>query len=256
MKNIKTITEYFSQSPNLIDDIKKYLVTEDFLDGEEEFESLYGSDLESAWIDFSDSQELGDCQNIVSSISKKFPQVKRVFGEIEVDEPYVDGWGDSQNLETHHWATLNGKIYDFSKGTLRDAIQWEDVYDVEVEGEEWRYNIGVSESFQSNQTFTPQYILNYINDLHQSGWEGKRFEDPEWINSHVHFTLEKVNLNDRNIKWNFGQHPPIVKKYSKLGADIPPIVIDSNGYLIDGTHRAGSAKMLGLNSIMAYIGHN
>ncbi len=40
---------------------------------------------------------------------------------------------------THHWITINGKIFDFSKGTLRDYIT-DDVYVVNVDGEEWRYN--------------------------------------------------------------------------------------------------------------------
>jgi hypothetical protein len=42
---------------------------------------------------------------------------------------------------THHWITINDKIYDFSKGTLRDYITWDDVYDVNVEGDKWRYNL-------------------------------------------------------------------------------------------------------------------
>ena len=43
-------------------------------------------------------------------------------------------------LMTHHWITINGKIYDFSKGTLLNYINWDDVYDVNTDGDEWRYN--------------------------------------------------------------------------------------------------------------------
>ena len=52
----------------------------------------------------------------------------------------IDEYGDEQTLMTHHWIIINGRIYDFSKGTLRDYINWDDVYDVNVDGDEWRYN--------------------------------------------------------------------------------------------------------------------
>lgn len=108
---------------------------------EEEFNELYDGDLDLAWKSFVDNQENGDCQGIVSTIIYEFKTVKKVFGEIEVDEPYIDDYGDEQTLMTHHWITINDKIYDFSKGTLRDYITWDDVYDVNVEGDKWRYNL-------------------------------------------------------------------------------------------------------------------
>lgn len=106
---------------------------------DEEFNKLYNGDLNLAWENFVDNQENGDCQGIVSAIIHEFKTVKKVFGEIEVDEPYIDEYGDEQTLMTHHWITINDKIYDFSKGTLRDYITWDDIYDVNVEGDEWRY---------------------------------------------------------------------------------------------------------------------
>ena len=107
---------------------------------EDEFNELYNGDLDLAWENFVDNQENGDCQDIVSTIIYDFKTVKKVFGEIEIDEPYIDEDGDEQTLMTHHWITINDKIYDFSKGTLRDYITWDDVYDVNVEGDEWRYD--------------------------------------------------------------------------------------------------------------------
>jgi ParB-like chromosome segregation protein Spo0J len=46
----------------------------------------------------------------------------------------------------------------------------------------------------------------------------------------------------------------VVKQYSKLETTIPPIVIGSNGYIIDGTHRAGAAKQKGDTTIKAFVG--
>lgn len=138
-----TIREYLneqhSNDTDLINMIKKSLIMETLVD-EEEFNEIYNGDLELAWKKFVDQQENGDCQGIVSNIIMDFKNVNKVFGEIEVDEPYIDEYGDEQILITHHWVTINGKIYDFSKGTLTDYINWDDVYDVNVEGDEWRYN--------------------------------------------------------------------------------------------------------------------
>jgi hypothetical protein len=136
MKFIREFNKY--NNDILINDIKKSLIMENLVD-EEEFQEKYDSNWYIAWIEFVDNQENGDCQGIVSSIVNDFPIVKKCFGEIEVDEPYIDEWGDEQKLMTHHWIQINDEIYDFSKGTLRDYITWSDIYNVEVE-DEWRYN--------------------------------------------------------------------------------------------------------------------
>ena len=96
---------------------------------------------------------------------------------------------------------------------------------------------------------SPEWIYNYVNSLHRKGWEKSSFDDKEWIMSDAYYQLERISLNDPKVKWNF--KPAI---YSKLTTEIPPIVISSNGYIIDGMHRAGTAKILGLKEIDAYIG--
>lgn len=137
-KRFKDFISENIQNEKLIQFIKESLVMDTLVD-EEEFNELYNGDLELAWKHFVDDQENGDCQGIVASIINGFGSVKKVFGEIKVDESYTDEWGEDQTLMTHHWIEIDGKIYDFSKGTLRDYIQWIDIYDVLVYGEEWRY---------------------------------------------------------------------------------------------------------------------
>jgi len=148
MKDLKyfiktTLREFLNENvqntEELIQQIKKSLIMETLVD-EYEFNELYNGDWDLAWENFVDNQENGDCQGIVSNIIHDFKNVKKVFGEIEVDEPYIDEYGDEQTLMTHHWITINGKIYDFSKGTLSNYINWDDVYDVNTDGDEWRYN--------------------------------------------------------------------------------------------------------------------
>ena len=110
------------------------------------------------------------------------------------------------------------------------------------------------ESF--TKKYEPSYIYDYINDLHKKGWEDKEYEDKEWIMSHDYFILKEVDLSDQTIKWNWGQHPPVISKYSKLETEQPPIVIGSNNYIIDGTHRAGTSKSKGDDKIKAFVGVN
>ena len=104
----------------------------------------YSDDVELAWVDLVDSQELGQCQSVVSSIQllakeRKWSNIKPRFGEIEIEYPYIDENGDEQNYMTHHWITIDGVIYEFSKGSLKNYIDWTDLYSIESEGAK-KYN--------------------------------------------------------------------------------------------------------------------
>jgi hypothetical protein len=107
-----------SYSTNLVEEIKKYLCTQ--------------YDCQS-WEDFVDGQENGDCQLIVSYIASEFPSVKKCFGEIERDIPYIDEDDEEQILQVHHWVEISGRYFDFSKGTLKDCINFEHIYDPYVD---------------------------------------------------------------------------------------------------------------------------
>ena len=121
------IEDFQGYDDQIIRLVKETLINEDNFD-------------EDTWENFVDNQLMGDCQLIVSFIKYNFPHIKKVFGEIEVDEPYIDKYGKEQVLMTHHWVDINGHICDFSKGTLIDYINWDDKYDPCIDDEEWRYN--------------------------------------------------------------------------------------------------------------------
>lgn len=105
---------------NLIEKIKNYLTSSEGYD---------------TWKEFVDNQDLGSCQTIVYDIKRNFPMVKKVFGEIDIEEPYIDEDGEEQYKMTHHWVEINNKIYDFAKGSLKGYISFYDKYDPEVEDE-------------------------------------------------------------------------------------------------------------------------
>jgi len=56
-----------------------------------------------------------------------------VFGEIDIEEPYFDEDGEEQYSMTHHWIRIGNNFFDFSKGTLKDYISFNDIYDPQVE---------------------------------------------------------------------------------------------------------------------------
>ena len=138
-----TYTQYITEGSlsiqEIVHEIQRRLIFENLVD-EEEFNERFES-FEEAWKNFVDNQEIGDCQEICSPINfKGLSNVKSHFGEIEVDEPSTDFEDGKENyMFTHHWLSIDGQIYEFSKGTLKNNIEWDDLYGVENEGE-YRYN--------------------------------------------------------------------------------------------------------------------
>jgi hypothetical protein len=134
MKYIKRF-KTFENSNNIsteeiISLIQKHIV-------EENYENEYT--LDEGWHKFIDNQEMGDCQGIVSGIimfaknNAWSDRVKKHFGHITTDEPSIDEDGEENYEFTHHWVTIDDKIVEFSKGTLRDYIEWDNLYDIDPE---------------------------------------------------------------------------------------------------------------------------
>ncbi len=115
----------------------------------------------------------------------------------------------------------------------------------------WKIKNKINENLNNLVKISPSSVFSYINKLHKNGWEQRKYEDKEWVLSHEYFVEEEISLDDPRVKWTF-KHP----LYSDLSTDFPPIVVGSNGYIMDGTHRAGSAKERGDKTIRAYIGVN
>lgn len=137
------------ETKEIILEIKKILLFDYY--GEDDINESYLGDIELAWKDFIDNQEMGDCQYICNSL-KNINGVQLVFGEIEVDYPsyeeseeydldeddYVETEKENYFF-THHWVLINNYIFEFSKGTLKDNIDWVDLYSVDPEITE-KYN--------------------------------------------------------------------------------------------------------------------
>src|SRR3990172_7909785 len=81
---------------------------------------------EDSFADFVDHQKLRDCQEITEFImTLKISNIKHVIGEIKVDNPYYDSESNKYSYKmVHHWILFNNIVLDFSKGTLKDFIDF------------------------------------------------------------------------------------------------------------------------------------
>jgi hypothetical protein len=96
-------------------------------------------------------------------------------------------------------------------------------------------------------------IVDFVSKLHRLGWEKKSFEDSERILQGQTYVLVDVEFANPNVKWIEGQHYPVIKEYAQMKGEIPPIVIDTEGYIVDGFHRVGAVRARKHKSIKAYV---
>lgn len=124
LSEFKLIKESYQDEQKFISLIKKYLLEQNDYD---------------TWEEFIDSQEMGDCQGIVANIIDEYKDLAnsfghklvKCFGHIKIDEPvWIADEEEYNDLFTHHWVTFDGNILDFSKGTLKDYIEWNALYTV------------------------------------------------------------------------------------------------------------------------------
>ncbi len=90
------------------------------------------------WEEFVDNQKLGDSYSIVYKLEEICKNndltVDICFGELEIENEYYNN-NNNEYIDrfAHHWVEMNGRIIDFSKGTVKEYIQWNNLYSVESE---------------------------------------------------------------------------------------------------------------------------
>ena len=103
------------------------------------------------------------------------------------------------------------------------------------------------------------HVLAYVNSIHHD------FNIPKTILTHPQWRKTRVPLNKLHIPDEEGEdlEDPYnrvqmidydqVKSVDRHYIESHPIVVDSNGHIIDGNHRAIAAKLGGMFDIPAYI---
>lgn len=125
-----------------------------------------------------------------------------------------------------------------------------------------------SEFLAENKQATAKQVLAYINQTHHEPMTAKLATavqaHPQWELRQV--PLQNLNIPDQDYE-DPEQEPPRdpydrvmavdpdhASEYSTQVVDKRPIVIDDQGYIIDGNHRAwAAAELMNRNSILAWV---
>ena len=104
-----------------------------------------------------------------------------------------------------------------------------------------------------------EHVLAYVNSIHHN------FDIPDIILAHPYWRKTRVPLNKLHIPDEEGEdlEDPYnrvqmidyeqVRSVTKDYIERHPIVVDSNGHIIDGNHRAIAAKLGGMFDVPAYV---
>ena len=80
----------------------------------------------------------------------------------------------------------------------------------------------------------------------------------ERLDEYDNYILKEIDIDDLNLdEWDI--YYDLIDHYQELyheNKNYPPIVIDENYSIIDGTHRANAIKNIGYNKILAFVGLN
>jgi hypothetical protein len=109
------------------------------------------------------------------------------------------------------------------------------------------------EILESNGALSARQIIEYIKKYHKE--QNLHSDYIEYLDSFSRFILKRVPVNSLKINLP-GLDKVKVEQYKTMDfSKSPPIVIDQNGNIIDGYHRANVAKSLSIPTILAYVGY-
>lgn len=104
----------------------------------------------------------------------------------------------------------------------------------------------------AEQKKSVQDILSYLKKI--MGVEPHEDYRNHLVNNNEYFVLKNVPVNSLKIDLP-GLDKSNVEKYKQMDfSKAPPIVIGSDGYILDGYHRANVAKALNIPMLKAYVG--
>lgn len=114
----------------------------------------------------------------------------------------------------------------------------------------------LNESATDNkQRMSSEQTLDYLRSI--MGTVIDRDDYDHWRNrvlDHDHFDFKTIPTNSIYNELP-GLEKDKIEKYKKMDfSKAPPVVVDSDGYLIDGYHRVNTARALGVPTVKAWVG--
>lgn len=96
----------------------------------------------NSWNEFIDFQKAGQCDYIAKLVCKLFPKFKMVSVYVDISPEARKKMGPGYTFAIHYLNKLNGKYYDFAKGTNC----YEGIYILDGLGDKYDVNITLKEA--------------------------------------------------------------------------------------------------------------
>jgi len=113
-----------------------------------------------------------------------------------------------------------------------------------------KQNQGVAEGFSNDMS--TEDMIGYLKQHHDKNLHPDYLDHLTRTNSK--FVLKNIPINSIKTELS-GLDRAKVERYKTMDfSKAPPIVVGSDGYILDGYHRATVAKALGIPTIKAYVG--
>jgi hypothetical protein len=183
----------------------------------------------------------------LKALCKKFADT---FLKKDIDENFADGRvkGKSRPGRVKKaGASCNGSVTDLRRKAKNTSGERAKMY-------HWCANMKSGKK-KTNEESSKQ-ILSYIKKIHPRG----EFKIDSSITNHPVWELTSVPIDRLRIEEEgspYGQISHVdydhVRGITAQDIKNKPIVVDNDGWVIDGNHRAVAAREMGLKSILAYV---
>jgi hypothetical protein len=115
---------------------------------------------------------------------------------------------------------------------------------------QWDGGVASVHSVTLGQKVSASDVCNYIFELHDDE-EETNIPERVYMYDVLGFVLKEVNLSDIDAEWNRSEDR--INEYAKMTTSMPPVVLDDNLTVIDGTHRVHAAIQRGEKTIRAFV---
>jgi hypothetical protein len=102
------------------------------------------------------------------------------------------------------------------------------------------------------QSYSSDEVAEIVREIHPRTEDFEDGDLEERILDHGPYVLKEVNVDSIESEWGFNDDT--AEEYSELKTKMPPLVLDNELWIIDGTHRYEALKIKGTKKIMAYVG--
>jgi GNAT superfamily N-acetyltransferase len=160
----------------------------------------------------------------------------------------------NKGYEIYHAETPNRIVHRFEARTPQEAkryyADYVDRYESDVDYDlRLRRATGIMESISN--TMSTEDMIAYLRQHHDTNLHQDYLDH---VNTNSKFILKDIPLSSISLGLS-GLDRAKVEKYKKQDTTkAPPIVVGSDGYILDGYHRATAVKELGIPTIRAYVG--